>query len=529
MSDYDYEWLYVPGPDDCENLEGYQIGGYHPVEIGDRFCDGKYTIVHKLGAGNAATVWLAQVAKPDRNTYVALKILSANVSKDDYNELRLQQHLQKQVQAGHDLSSVALLLDSLWSESPNGKHLCLVYEPAGPSLSMIRHNRMKISPSVARELGLKIAQALKQLHDAGVVYGDLGANNVLLRLVDIDSWTTEELYGRFGHPEPDEIQTADGRPLDDHAPKSVYYSLRFLDHIEYLKPEIAFVDLAEGRLTTEPREKASGWSVQYTAPETLWFQEMQDQMSDIWALACIWFEIRSAEVLFEAAYRGPEGIQTNIIETIGDIPAAWRERLPTQGHIQEESFPVVTENPAIHEISFEQEQSQSIRSMKSRLRKAWIWIVALFRKQEPISDPESPPVEPEDEHFPEDFQPEEPDLVDESLRAKVDRIGTWHEWFTLSLEERVARKKEYSEEDFGHITTADVDDEPPPAPLLHDEKPDFVDLLSSVLKYEKSDRTCLKDILAHPWFSKQYGKAVDEAWLKEYSLYWAPTVFVTLD
>ena len=49
--------------EDEEDLEDYCEGGYHPVNIGDTFSDGRYTIVRKLGWGNLSTVWLAKDEK----------------------------------------------------------------------------------------------------------------------------------------------------------------------------------------------------------------------------------------------------------------------------------------------------------------------------------------------------------------------------------------------------------------------------------------------------------------------------------
>lgn len=45
--------------DDEEDLEDYVQGGYHPVRIGDSFCDERYVVVRKLGWGQFSTVWLA--------------------------------------------------------------------------------------------------------------------------------------------------------------------------------------------------------------------------------------------------------------------------------------------------------------------------------------------------------------------------------------------------------------------------------------------------------------------------------------
>ena len=43
----------------CEWVEEYHPGGYHPVNLGDTFRDGKYRVIRKLGYGSYSTVWLA--------------------------------------------------------------------------------------------------------------------------------------------------------------------------------------------------------------------------------------------------------------------------------------------------------------------------------------------------------------------------------------------------------------------------------------------------------------------------------------
>lgn len=46
--------------EDEEDLEDYRPGGYHPINIGDDFNNGRYVIVRKLGWGHFSTVWLAR-------------------------------------------------------------------------------------------------------------------------------------------------------------------------------------------------------------------------------------------------------------------------------------------------------------------------------------------------------------------------------------------------------------------------------------------------------------------------------------
>jgi len=43
-----------------EDLDDYCKGGYHPVEPGQQYKNGRYTVVRKLGWGHFSTVWLAR-------------------------------------------------------------------------------------------------------------------------------------------------------------------------------------------------------------------------------------------------------------------------------------------------------------------------------------------------------------------------------------------------------------------------------------------------------------------------------------
>jgi hypothetical protein len=58
-----------------EGKAGYRKGGYHPVEIGDKYKD-RYTIEQKLGWGHFSTVWLAS----DRYVILVIIIVSLSIS-----------------------------------------------------------------------------------------------------------------------------------------------------------------------------------------------------------------------------------------------------------------------------------------------------------------------------------------------------------------------------------------------------------------------------------------------------------------
>ena len=57
--------------DNLEELEDYDVDGYHPAHVGE-IIDSKYVILKKLGWGHFSTVWLA-FKLSDKQLY-ALKI-----------------------------------------------------------------------------------------------------------------------------------------------------------------------------------------------------------------------------------------------------------------------------------------------------------------------------------------------------------------------------------------------------------------------------------------------------------------------
>lgn len=47
-------------------------GGYHPVRLGEKFKQGRYVVLKKLGWGHFSTVWL--VLDNHNHTFAALKV-----------------------------------------------------------------------------------------------------------------------------------------------------------------------------------------------------------------------------------------------------------------------------------------------------------------------------------------------------------------------------------------------------------------------------------------------------------------------
>lgn len=166
MSQQAYHCPVYQRHEEVENLEVYLPGGYHPVNIGDSYSDGRYRVVHKLGWGSYSTVWLAR--DTHKCQYVALKVLIADVSEDSA-ESRVLRHLSRSDGA---TGFVASLLDEFYIHGPNGRHLCIATKPTRCSLGESKLNPPWMFPlQVSRAIAAQVIMGVQEIHERGVIHG----------------------------------------------------------------------------------------------------------------------------------------------------------------------------------------------------------------------------------------------------------------------------------------------------------------------------------------------------------------------
>ncbi|RYP53555.1 hypothetical protein DL769_010495 [Monosporascus sp. CRB-8-3] len=298
---------------EIEDFRYYNCGGFQPVDIGDILND-RFGVIHKLGSGGFGIVWLCY--DRDFNRWRAVKILTADLSAESSNqELKTLAYLRDQA-SGEELerNHIGVTLEHFYIEGPNGRHLCFVTPVFEISVAKSR----KVSDSSSK----------------GIAHGDFKPGNILMRVEGIDDLDRCELEELLGEPDLEPMETMSG---DDPRPRAPQYCVKPVSETwckRFLVEEVTIIDFGESFRVNSPKDSL-GIPPAYAAPE-LMFPETRALgfSSDVWALACVMFEIKTGDILFENANRHDLDATVRDFELLlGPLPDPYRTAWKGREHV----------------------------------------------------------------------------------------------------------------------------------------------------------------------------------------------------
>ncbi|CAJ2513517.1 Uu.00g016360.m01.CDS01 [Anthostomella pinea] len=294
-------------PFGLEKVYDYEPGGHHPVHLGD-VLHSRYKIIHKLGSGGYANVWLARDICSDVSKYAALKVIMAEGSTDECPELRVN----KLVDCGLDTLETAdyfcLPLDQFKVEGPNGTHLVFAYPVLGPRASRLISAAMSdhFEDSI-RGICRQVTQAMADLHARGICHGDFRPANILARISNLDGLSEDEVMEAFGTPQRNKVLTISGEDHDlPSAPQYLVYPVDW----DSVATNSTLMRLISGKACIVD------WGETYdiaSPPEEL----------GLWALGCTLFEIRTGKKLFDTFDDDVDEHLCKIAMVLGKFPEPW--------------------------------------------------------------------------------------------------------------------------------------------------------------------------------------------------------------
>ncbi|KAL1582020.1 hypothetical protein WHR41_09422 [Cladosporium halotolerans] len=308
---------------DAEPLHRYRAGGYHPLHLGDRLKAGRYEVLHKLGWGGYATVWLGK--DHDLGLPVAMKVIVSELC-DENHEASMYHHVSCGPPEHPGRDKLPQMLDSFTFEGPNGVHQCLILELLGASMSSMfeKYETNRLPSGLAWDVARQVVQATSYMHDMGIVHGDLHPGNIALLNPAILGKSAEEIVASMDAPATADVRASDGERLTNHLPQYLVLPSAIPQPKSLTDCKVKVIDLGSAFLSDHhPSTMRMRCPLPYRAPEAV-ITSQWDKEADIWSLGCTIFALIVGYPPFDSFLFKEQELVSQWIGTFGELPSEWQ-------------------------------------------------------------------------------------------------------------------------------------------------------------------------------------------------------------
>lgn len=298
-------------------------------EIRGEIIDGRYILLHKIGSGAYASVWLSYfINDPKKNYYYAIKVQNPEDYSEGINEIKMMTKINR-------LNSpylITLLEHFEYTFSQVEKPaLCMVFElMACSTYQLIRRGKYKsgLPPDIVVNIMKQVIKGLDGLHQLGLIHGDIKPENILIKgreqkinniIEKLESYNLSKIYTDIYITEknnfPNSLKISNNiKKLKNIVRRKMYDKVnKIIDIVtadiidtddiknlddKYLENiQVVIADFGSLEYCKNIESDAEIQTRYYRAPEVL-LQCYCDEKCDIWSLGCLMYEILTGEILF---------------------------------------------------------------------------------------------------------------------------------------------------------------------------------------------------------------------------------------
>jgi serine/threonine protein kinase len=301
------------------------------------------------------------------------------------------------------------------------------------------------------------------------ISADLTPSNILVELTEINAWSEDTIYAKFGDILQEPVETTSGEPLGPHAPTYLVEAISVSNMcLDMITEHIRIVDFGQSFRCDSPPERGMGIPMSYMAPELL-FENIAGTASDLWALGSTIYEIRAGRPLIDMFMgESPEDTAREIAHTLGAFPAAWNR------------------------ITFGEEDCEPVgEEDDTKEMRPWI------RPDQALEHPLVDIIADIEDEYPTSIT----DNIDDTEKGANMVSGRKESLFWKPPPQTFRLKTTES----GEVTSTRTGKRAtnPPPNISPEEASSFYDLLIKVLKYRWDERMEATELATHGWFHSQ--------------------------
>ncbi|KZV66362.1 kinase-like protein [Peniophora sp. CONT] len=326
------DWSTSDNP--AEPMELYGPGGFHPIFISQHIISPTtdWRVMHKLGHGSYATVWLVQNSATF--TWAALRIDQADHSSPGETDVL------ESLSSSPSLEHPVTIIETFWIQGPNGTHRATVTEVVAPLKRTL--SRLSTDAVGLKRLVRGIVEGVVEIHARGIIHCDLHLVNMGIALPELSkaehTHEEAELVSYFDAPKVTLVVPQNPMLDLSHHPPYVVESCDMGEFHEQWRdrsaPDIAkFYDFGNGEAHLESKPHAAVSVVNDICPPEWAVLRLMGKdharsvtftsACDIWALGINILSIMSnARAIFNQSSSWHKQV-CDMVELGGNVPSCW--------------------------------------------------------------------------------------------------------------------------------------------------------------------------------------------------------------